>query len=363
MVKVLSKLRRPVKILLKILAVCLASLLVLEIGVRVLTPMNHFSFIPNTYDPTTGIRQVPGARGFLSCPEYDCQLQISSQGLRDREFSHTRQAGTSRILCLGDSFTNGFGVPAAQTFSKVLETNLGDGSSPLPPGQWEVLNAGVAATGTAQQLAYFEHEGFRYQPNHVVLAFSPNDFVDNAVSGLYTIAAGSDTSLTKHDAPRSRTLKLLRFTRYLPGYTTLFARSHLLNTIKMRFAARHHGNLAAASIGDQDQQSASAANVELAKALVTRLGRACAAHQCLLVVMIIPPLPDSGQVEHEVGNLVDYLHQTGIFCLDLREEFAALNRQGVVTNYPDDGHWNESGHLAAAAALTTFYRELFQIID
>jgi len=340
----------------------MAGLLLLEIGVRLLMPMDHFSFIPNTYDPIIGIRQVPGARGFVSCPEYDCEIKISSQGLRDREFPYAKPTGTTRILCLGDSFTNGFGVTVEQTFSKLLEAKLGDESSSLPPGQWEVINAGVAATGTAQQLAYFEHEGSRYQPEHVLLAFSPNDFVDNVISGLYTLPDSNKANLIKHTAPHNRVLKILRLTRHLPGYTTLFARSHLLNTIKMQFASRHHANLTAASIADQQAQDTSTRNVALAKALVDQLDRACKANQCLLTVMIIPPLCGSGLVEHEVAELVEYLIQTRICCLDLRAEFSVLNKQNIATNYTNDGHWNTTGHQQAAAALTKYYRGLHQYL-
>ncbi len=350
--------RRLATNLLKLLAAILASLLVLELGIRLLAPMDHFSFIPNTYDPVVGIRQVPNARGFLSCPEYDIEIRINAQGLRDRDYPYGKPAGVRRILCLGDSFTNGFGVHREETFATLLEQALGGSPGAADAADvidaWEVLNAGVAATGTAQQLAYFEHEGYRYEPDHVVLAVSPNDFVDNAISGLYT--RNDAGRLIKHRAPRSRTLKLLRFTRYLPGYTTLFARSHLLNTIKMRFATRHHGNLEAASRSGADERAASRRNVELTQALITRLDAACDERYCRLTVMIIPPLPGSGLVEREMDELVNQVLESGIPCLDLRADFAALSERGIVTNYPYDGHWNATGHHAAADRLVEFFR-------
>ena len=46
--------------------------------------------------------------------EFDVQVKISGQGLRDREFPATASEGKTRIVAIGDSFTFGWGVQAEQ---------------------------------------------------------------------------------------------------------------------------------------------------------------------------------------------------------------------------------------------------------
>ena len=66
--------------------------------------------------------------------EFDVQVKISNQGLRDREFPAIASKGKTRIVAIGDSFTFGWGVPVEQSWPKVLES-LGNKTS-------EVINFG-----------------------------------------------------------------------------------------------------------------------------------------------------------------------------------------------------------------------------
>src|SRR5262249_53398939 len=54
----------------------------------------------------------------------------------------------------------------------------------------QVLNTGISGFGTAEQLMFLEHEGMKYHPDAVVLAFFANDFDDSAKSGLYELING-----------------------------------------------------------------------------------------------------------------------------------------------------------------------------
>lgn len=157
-----------------------AALLLLEGLTRVLNlappagPAGHFW----RTDPQTGWSLQPGAAGRWFNPhhEYDVQVTINSQGLRDVERpGYDKPAGVRRILLLGDSYVEGLRVPLEQTFGKVLEARLNaDAGSGL---RYEVINAGVSGWGTDQQLLWFRAEGVKYRPDLVVLAFFPgNDF-------------------------------------------------------------------------------------------------------------------------------------------------------------------------------------------
>ncbi|MFH1690364.1 MAG: GDSL-type esterase/lipase family protein [Candidatus Eisenbacteria bacterium] len=323
----------------------------LELATRVLRPQKVFVVTVNTWDPQVGTRQVPGARGFAICPEYEIDLIINSKGLRDREFPYGRLPGARRILCLGDSFVCGYGVQADEAYPKVLEQVLtaADGSG----NRWEIINAGIGSTGTAHQLAYFATEGHRYEPDVVILGFfMMNDLWDNAISGLYAL---EDGALVKHRAPRTGARKIQLYTRWIPGYNTLFARSHLLNLLKFRVTAMHHQQLttndersSADPDGDRSRRSE-----ELTCRLLSEFRDVCAEHSCRPVVMLIPPPPGTREQEDQKARLVSHLVEQGIPCLDLRPGFSETGRYEELF-YPRDGHWNVEGHQLAAKLLHNF---------
>lgn len=338
------------------LGIALASLVltagVLECVLRVARPMKYQAVSVNTWDPEVGTRQVPNARGFVRCPEYDIDVVVNSKGLRDREFPYAKPKGTRRILCLGDSFMCGYGVSAEETLAKVLERRLdswGDETA------WEVLNGGVGSTGTAHQLAYFLHDGWRYEPDLVVLGFfRANDFSDNLFSGLYTLNGGE---LTKHSAPRTGARKIQAVTRWIPGYATLFARSHLLNVIKRRVSRFHYERLESRATKPEGSDDLFPEMRALTYELLLQLHAECQDRACTLVVLVIPAHEATeASPDPKVADLLLFLSEKGIPHLDLTPVFNSP--EGLVSlTYPLDGHWNAEGHRCAAGLLCDFLED------
>jgi hypothetical protein len=114
-------------------------------------------------DPNLGFVHAPSTSAFLM----GVDVRISSQGLRDREYSIAKPAGVYRVLMLGDSTTLGWGVNAADTAAKILERQLGAG--------FEVINAGVGNYGTVQELTYYKTRGRLFHPDLVILQYFIND--------------------------------------------------------------------------------------------------------------------------------------------------------------------------------------------
>lgn len=111
--------------------------------------------------------------------EWRATVAINEHGLRDVEHAYAKSEGVFRILILGDSFIEGFNVDFEHHFLARLQKKL----AALSP-KIEVMAAAVSAWGTDQELLYFLHEGVKYSPDLVVLAFNPgNDVVEN-VPGL-----------------------------------------------------------------------------------------------------------------------------------------------------------------------------------
>ncbi|MBP1883761.1 SGNH/GDSL hydrolase family protein [Sinorhizobium mexicanum] len=101
-------------------------------------------------------------------------VQINSIGLRDRELAAGgKPVGRVRTVMLGDSLTFGWGVRAEDTPSRQLEALLNGTSAPDP--RYEVINTGVGNYNTPMEVAYFVTEGYKFDPDVVVLNYFIND--------------------------------------------------------------------------------------------------------------------------------------------------------------------------------------------
>ena len=94
--------------------------------------------------------------------------RINALGLRGPECAPEPTPGRTRVALLGDSFTLGIGVRDEDTLPAQLERALG-------PERFEVLNFGVSATDTVQQVQYLQGFVLRFAPQVVVLVFFLND--------------------------------------------------------------------------------------------------------------------------------------------------------------------------------------------
>jgi len=97
-------------------------------------------------------------------------VKTNSKGLREREIPYERTPGVLRVLMLGDSFTEGWGVAFEDTVSKRIERLYAARGLPV-----EAINAGVGNYNTVMEVNYFLAEGWKYHPDVVVLNFVPND--------------------------------------------------------------------------------------------------------------------------------------------------------------------------------------------
>lgn len=139
---------------------------------------------------TTGL--TPGLR-FEHRPNVCAQLmgvtvEISSDGLRDREFSMKKPSATFRIAVVGDSVTFGWGVPQSQTYPKRLEALLNKQRPLGPQVAFEIINFGVGNYSAEDAAAMLQHKTFKYVPDMVIYGAFINDAeLAREVSGSTTL--------------------------------------------------------------------------------------------------------------------------------------------------------------------------------
>jgi len=158
----------------------LIPLLILEMGVRLvnLAPPPEPNPAIWTPHPLMGWWHIPHSGGLFHSDynEFEAEVRINARGLRDREIGYDNPDDALRVLSLADSFGEALQVELADTYHKQLEQLLTD-SLDRPV---EVLNAGVGGWGTDQEAIFYVAEGFRYDPDVVLLAFfTRNDAVNN----------------------------------------------------------------------------------------------------------------------------------------------------------------------------------------
>ncbi|MCP4613825.1 MAG: tetratricopeptide repeat protein [Planctomycetes bacterium] len=138
--------------------------------------------------------------------------RTNSYGQRDRERTFQKHDGVRRILLLGDSVVEGYGLRESETISQQLEDLYGDGST-------EVLNFGISAYCTRAEVELLEVKGLRFDPDVVVLVFVENDF-DN---------------FNREAFPLGQTIDRPAFVK------VLFRRSHLFRLASIRLNLFHFG--------------------------------------------------------------------------------------------------------------------------
>jgi hypothetical protein len=109
-------------------------------------------------------------------------------GFRLKHDLEIKPTDTTRILMLGDSFTQGNEV--SQTFSQLLAAKLNA----------QVINAGIRGGSPLQYYLWLKTEGLKFNPDFVVVNFYlGNDITDALMFNIATDSAGLATKLSLKD--------------------------------------------------------------------------------------------------------------------------------------------------------------------
>ena len=366
-------------------------------------------------DAQLGWVNIPDASGWESCYG-ECQIRvtINSQGLRDREIPYENESGATRIMMLGDSTTAAMQVTLEDTFVKQLESELNESA-----GDWEVINAGVNAYGTDNELLFYQLEGEKYDPDIVFLnMYLANDVYNNhptlelryggqSAKPYFTLNDNGELELQNFPVEDTTTFwtkvgTFLKKNFQLPRFVaqTLALRGEIppwLAPIVRLFG----GGRGATSASDGDAaQTAEKENggeetavqtparrpdicdpdpvpiIENAwnvtEALVLELEKEVEANGAQLAVLIIPAAPqivppaEGAEWYCDVPNdeLTSFLDEAGIPYLDM---LPAFREEALAGNGPyyfeKDFHMNTLGHDLTSDLLYQFVDETFVTTD
>jgi hypothetical protein len=215
------------------------------------------------------------------------EFQTNGQGFRDtREYDYAKRPGVLRVIALGDSHTQGFECRQERTYSEVLERTLERAGV-----EAEVMNTGVSGFSTAEELAFLEAEGVRYQPDVIVLGFFANDLEDNLKAGLYALENDQLVVESREHVPGVHILNVMNALpplRWASEHSYLY--SVLLNTVWDRAKAALLSD-AEAELETEfavPRQSVSDYAESLGVKLVQRMHEFCQEHGIVLVFLDLP---------------------------------------------------------------------------
>jgi hypothetical protein len=174
----LSSLKRPLKKISLALFAALAGLFIAESALRLFRPQ-FYPLIPAAYeyDPETAYRLRPGAHMFATT---DHQQESVANRLGAANFQESFDGYEALVFAVGDSYTQGTGLPADMSYPAQLDLMLNRDDEGFYVKRFGVVNLGVAGFGGEQSLLNLQRSATRLGPPSFILYLGcDNDFEDD----------------------------------------------------------------------------------------------------------------------------------------------------------------------------------------
>ncbi len=372
----------------------LVSLLIGEVVLRLFEPkpmrVHHRGFYE--HDAVLGWKMKANATRVNHTDEFRATESTNSRGIRGPEYSYGKRPNEYRLLVLGDSFAEGYTVNFEELFSEVLKTLLNTGSDHT---YYEVVNAGTVGYGTDQELLFYQHEGYKYHADLVILMCYENDVVDNVTrreiygkfKPLFRIE-DDELVITKGTAPRDSMPDqsgiapersdlhkwLAKRSRVYSLVSAGLARPGLSSEQTQTRQSVPDDFRVLSTVPDADIENA----WKLTEMLLVELKKRVQDSRASLLVYYVPSIHsvdrelweatrkkygmtgnhwDACEVESRLRricaqNSIDFIPTIGQF----KEKARSLGKSANCFYYPSDAHWNIQGHRFVGEILADYIR-------
>lgn len=269
----------------------------------------------------------------------DKAVHVNSDGFRDREFDVARTPGTRRIVCVGDSYTYGWGVDLADSFPKQLETRL---AKARPT---EVLNLGLFGYNADQARLTLEKTGLKYRPDVVLYSFYWDDLLpvraDLMTEESFNESHGREgwTWWARHTFRRSRALFL--------SVNRVRALRAAVSPPQTRFQRTFQSLLAGDNNSIRDLWDAQSSELCRLRDDAASVGARLAVVVWPLEAQVLSDVP-SCKFEQEARRLCE---EAGVACIPLLEPLKEMAKTGENPYLPYEQHPTPRGYARAVAAM------------
>jgi lysophospholipase L1-like esterase len=312
-----------------VLAGLLAALTACELYLRAFFPIRSVGASLSQYDPLYGSSLKPHLHTVRKSIDFTMRLSTNSLGFRGPE---PTTPVTNGVVFLGDSYTMGYGVNDGEEFPALIASKL---KTLRPTQSLPVVNMGVGRTGNGRWLRFLRHEASRYSPRVVVFQLMGNDYEDNVLEGLFTLAPDQRTLIEQPVPPPGRERQLQRILELIP----FLAESYLVGLVRQAWA-----HPASALAPDRKEAHWPGDKAQPYDLLTYRIvEESVATAQKNGVTVVFASVGVEGARSTALG---EHLAPLGIRPVRLPSKWEAPELY-----YRVDGHWNAAGHAAVAETI------------
>ena len=256
-----------------------------------------------------------------STKEYTASWLANNEGLNDKMFT-TSKAGT-RMMILGDSFTEGAGASNDSSYPKQLAKILKDSLA----ASSEVWNCGVSGSDIFFEYVLFRDKLLKYNPDMTVVTINGTDILETMTRGAFE-RFNEDGTVHYKEAP---------------WFEPFFAHSSLVR--RFVFDVCKYNWL---FIKKADEQKVNDAVIQQLFMAMDSFANLCLQKNIKLLFVFHP-----GQIEVEkrdkylVEPQITYCRKQGYHYLDVREQFYQMGidtAHAAMLYWPIDGHFNNRGY-------------------
>lgn len=285
---------------------------------------------------------------------FNITYSINSYGARDAE-RLKKSPSTNRVVVLGDSFMEGFGVNAENRVSNILEKKLSR----------EFLNFACSDFGLTQEYLIYKNLASTFAHSTVLIGFLPfNDFKndDSASSGLetykryrpyftkdnnqykliYKEQTLAQSTLTKESFYKTENTFHKKIIRFAKAYTVW---ANIASYIRYK------------KITEKEQNKFSyyyhysKAEIDRLYYIVREIKKSA---QNKKIILLVIPTEEDVEIFREKGES-KLGQELSIFCsaenIELIDMLPFISKQQTNLYLSCDGHWNESGNTIVADFL------------
>lgn len=313
---------------------------------------------------TRGFEMIPGSEHYT----YLERVRVNNLGLRGEDVQ-AKELGEVRVLALGDSLTYGQGMGEEETLPHALEVELArrfsaaagaakdprgtsDGGGTSAARTVRVINGGVRAYNTRQELALLAEKWALVKPDVVVLLWFANDVDDPDIDALYARFEKSGPVVFDLGEPMNTRRELAWYVKQL------FRRSALVMQARHAYTDAHW---------PVSSQAAIDRAFERLDGYLESFARLADQGGFEFVVAVVPlarVARDPDAVHPHTARVKELAQRHGFPFLDLVQPVRELYRSsGKLPVLAYDGHYDAQGNAAlgkyVADALWTLFPQRF----
>ncbi len=336
----------------------------------------------DTFDSIAGWTDYKNSMYRVRTTEYDNVIRVNSEGFDDDEWVLQKGANETRIVALGDSFTQAVGVRKDRRFTDVLSQLL---TSRKSSSTVSVLNFGAGGYSTCNEYVVLVNKSMKYSPDAVVLFFYlGNDFFENVDSSLRRPSCNfaGDGSLVNVSTPVRVPLKKVSFLNSVTINThlgRLFMNTFRYSSVSSK-VSRLLGNTPKYPDIDLLDVRLREKNVRVMNVTLQSLKGMSSFLKSENVPFVVVIIPNRIQVQNSTWKSVvakyayneseydsrfperylsEYFVSENISLVSLYDPLtSAFGNDGEDLYFSNDGHLNERGHVVVASEVYKFFAKV-----